>query len=273
MKQDCPQHQLSKQPPEDVSAVLASRLTHFLAPLTTQLDAQMDKRLVRTFAQLVCVIVQFRHSQFGLLLSELGGFLLTPAQAPAGTKRISNLLRSKRWHAGIIDRFLWQQGDRAVTDLESTGEDALCLWDESVIEKAESIALEGLCAVRSSVAARLKRIKPGYYNPPSGRPIHVPGMNWAMVMITGRRTAPAVAAGRWWSTRGTGKSNKRTEEAALLKVCFRRWESVSSTFGTVALRGDLGLVWRLGISFVLSCAGRKNTRCGLPVKSLSTLGS
>jgi len=48
----------------------------------------------------------------------------------------------------------------------SEGKTALVIWDESVIEKPESIALEGLGPVRSSKAARLKRIKPGYYNPP-----------------------------------------------------------------------------------------------------------
>ncbi len=43
------------------------------------------------------VIISFRHASQGLLLSELGGYLLSPAQAQAGTKRISNLLRSRRW--------------------------------------------------------------------------------------------------------------------------------------------------------------------------------
>jgi hypothetical protein len=52
----------------------------------------------------------------------------------------------------------------------------LLLWDESVLEKPESIQLEGLCAVRSSKAPRITRIKPGYYNPPGGPPICVPGM-------------------------------------------------------------------------------------------------
>lgn len=31
------------------------------------------------------------------------------------------------------------------------------MWDESVLEKPESLRAEGLCAVRSSKAARLKR--------------------------------------------------------------------------------------------------------------------
>lgn len=249
MNQDYPNSRPINQSPQAVSAELAARLTQFLAPLATQLNSQMDKRLVRTFVQLVCVIVQFRHSQFGLLLSELGGYLLTPAQAPAGTKRISNLLRSPRWHAGLLDQFLWQQGDKALAGLEANDKDALCLWDESVIEKAESIALEGLSAVRSSVAARLKRIKPGYFNPPGGRPIFVPGMNWAMVMITGRQTAPAVAAVRWWSTRGKGKSDKRTEETALLRICFRRW---GRRVLHVWDRGFAGLPWlKLALGYQL----------------------
>lgn len=79
---------------------------------------------------------------------------------------------------------------------------ALAVWDERALEKAESIALEGLCAVRSTKAHRLKRIKPGYYNPPGGRPIYVPGMNWLTVMVMGLRGAPKLAAIRWWTSRG-----------------------------------------------------------------------
>ena len=57
-------------------------------------------------------------------------------------------------------------------------EEAYVIWDESVLEKSESLQAEGLCAVRSTKAARLKRIKPGYFNPPTDRPIFVPGFNW-----------------------------------------------------------------------------------------------
>ena len=75
-------------------------------------------------------------------------------------------------------------------------QEALCIWDESVIEKPESIALEGLCAVRSSKAARLKRIKPGYFNPPGGRPVFVPGMNWVSLLVMGFQGPPVVTAMR-----------------------------------------------------------------------------
>ena len=67
------------------------------------------------------------------------------------------------------------------------------LTNESVIEKPESLKAERLCAVRSSKARRLKRIKPGYYNPPSGRPVFVPGLNWLQVVVTGMKGAPALA--------------------------------------------------------------------------------
>jgi hypothetical protein len=50
----------------------------------------------------------------GFLLSELGGYLLGLDQAPAGTKRISNLLRSRHWEHKVIDRHLWQLAARAI---------------------------------------------------------------------------------------------------------------------------------------------------------------
>jgi len=102
---------------------------------------------------------------------------------------------------------------------------ALAMWDESALEKAESIALEGLCAVRSTKAHRLKRIKPGYYNPPGGRPIYVPGMNWLTVMVMGLRGAPKLAAMRWWTSRGVLATDRRTVQQALLVRCFRAWGS------------------------------------------------
>jgi Transposase DDE domain len=212
-----------KQASLPVSHQLGRDLTEYLRPLLAELDQRLDKRLVKTLLALVMVIIKFRHSSQGLLLSELGGYLLSPAQSPAGTKRISNLLRSRRWHYGLIERFLWGQGDAAVAALEAEGQEALCLWDESVLEKAESIALEGLCAVRSSVARRLKRIKPGYFNPPGGRPIFVPGMNWVLVMVSGLQTRPTVAAMRWWTSRGPLRSDQRSQEKTLLQVCVRRW--------------------------------------------------
>ena len=84
------------------------------------------------------------------------------------------------------------------------GGTALTLWDESVLEKSESIALEGLGPVRSSKAARLKRIKPGYYHPPGGPPVFVPGLQWIAIMVAGYSGPPTLAAMRWWTRRAPG---------------------------------------------------------------------
>ena len=153
------------------SAALAStvsgRLERFLAPLLQELDQVLDRRLVKSFAALISILLQQRYRATGLLLSELGAYLTGPEHAPAGTKRLSNLLRSKRWSAGRVEDYLWAQASRQLSDLLCRGRDALLLWDESVWEKPEAVSLEGLGSVRSTHAERLKRIRPGYYSPSS----------------------------------------------------------------------------------------------------------
>ena len=205
---------------------LRQRLRQFLRPLLVELDTCLDARLVRTFVRLLEVILSFRHRQHGLLLSELGGYLLPPQHAPAGTKRLSNLLRSPRWTHALISRFLWRRAEARVQELTGAGEEALLLWDESVLEKPESLKSEGLGSVRSSKAARLKRIKPGFYNPPGGRPIHVPGMQWLCLLVLGYSGPPTVALMRWWSNRNSGRvprKEARQVRAAVLRWCARQW--------------------------------------------------
>ncbi len=85
------------QESSEVSQKLASDWSQLFASLLATLDAQLDVRLVRTFLATMAVIMQFRNRAQGLLLSELGAYLLSPQHAPAGTKRISNLLRSSKW--------------------------------------------------------------------------------------------------------------------------------------------------------------------------------
>lgn len=230
---------VDKQAWERISASLRQQLEGYVKPLLVALDAQIDSRLVRTVVLVIGAIIKLRHPGNGLVLSELGGYLLGPEQAPAGTKRISNLLRSKKWHFGMIERFFWQEGDRRVVALHSSGEEALVVWDESVLEKPESRKLEGLCAVRSSKAKRLTHVKPGYYNPPR-RPLFVPGMNWVGLLVMGMTGAPTVAAMRWWTTRGKLASDRRTEETKLLRSAFKRWgDQVLHIFD----RGFAGAPW------------------------------
>jgi len=236
-----------------MAVTLAQQLTHFLAPLLVELDQVLDQRLVRTLAQLIQVIIVFRHNSHGLLLSELGGYLLTPAHAPAGTKRISNLLRSQRWSHCVVERFLWWRADQQVHRWEAAGHDVLAIWDESVLEKAESEALEGLCAVRSSHAARLKRIRPGFYNPPGGRPVFVPGLQWLGLLLVSHQGPPVLAAMRWWTRRGSHASDRRSEERHLLAECAAAWgQRVLHIFDRgFAGHPWLDQLWQLRLRFIL----------------------
>ena len=208
---------------QENSKALEKQLVKLLWPVLGEMKQRVDRRLVQTFLGLVFAIVMHRHRNNGLLLSELGSYLLGPEQGYAGTKRISTLVHSARWEAGIIEDFLWQQGSQRVEELWQSGERPLVIWDESSLEKPESLQAEGLCAVRSTKAVRLKRIKPGYFNPPAGRPIFVPGFHWLQVLVVGQTGKPTLAHLGWWTTRGEHKSQKRTEESAVLSHIDALW--------------------------------------------------
>jgi hypothetical protein len=214
-----------KQESGEKSREVMDLCVRFLEPLMKRLNQGMDRRLVNTLRDLVMLIVIHRHRNQGLVMSELGGELVGEKHAPAGYKRIWNLLHSGRWQTRQIEEELWQQGDGKVEQLKHSNEEALVLWDESENEKPESLAAEGLCAVRSSKAARLKRIKPGFFNPPGGRPIFVPGFHWIQVVVTGMKGAPRLAHLHWWTNRGEQKSDKRSEEGKIFQRIARAWGS------------------------------------------------
>lgn len=198
---------------------LREGLYQFRLPLLLLLDAHLDVRLVRTFLATVETILCFRNRACGLLLSELGGYLLSPGKAPAGTKRLSNLLRSDKWSGSPITDWLWQQANARLIALEEQGKQALVLWDESVIEKPESRKVEGLCPVRSSKAKRLSRSRHG----PPVRPTFVNGLHWVSLLLIGASGPPTVAAMRWFSTRGSKAVDLRAVQADLLKRCAFSW--------------------------------------------------
>jgi hypothetical protein len=60
------------QSPAVFSQQYGQALLQFVEPLLRELDAQMDKRPVRTLVQAVEAILAFRDRNHGLLLSELG---------------------------------------------------------------------------------------------------------------------------------------------------------------------------------------------------------
>jgi hypothetical protein len=247
--------QVPPYPAADMAQGLYAALARFLAPLLMELDARIDKRLVRTFLQTVAIILTFRDRVNGLLLSEMGGYLDTPDKAPAGTKRLSRLLHCVKWSAELIRKYLWERATRRLKAWKDAGVETLAIWDESGWEKPESIAPEEYGPVRSSKAARLTRIKKGYYSPPRG-PIFVPGLHWLAVILVGREKPhdpPDLAAMRWWTSRGPRESFKRDEQGKLLvqlAVQWGRWvlhvfdQGFASSFW-------LGLLFAFTLRFVL----------------------
>lgn len=213
----------SKAAKKQESRELETRCWQFLRPFLEELHQSVDRRLVKTLLDLVLVILMHRHRNNGLLLSELGDHLLGGERGPAGVKRIGSLLHSAKWKSNLILKYLWERANEKVQELVSSQAAVYVIWDESVLEKHESLKAEGLCAVRSSKAARLKRIKPGYFNPPTDRPIFVPGFNWLQILVTGLQGAPVLAHLCWWTTRGEKASQKRVEEGKILKKVANLW--------------------------------------------------
>jgi hypothetical protein len=213
----------SKREKAQESLELETRCWVFLRPLLEELHKRVDRRLVKTLLDLVLVILMHRNRNSGLLLSELGDHLLGGEHGPAGVKRIASLVHSVKWGSQLILKYLWKQAHQKVQELLDKRETAYVIWDESVLEKPESLQAEGLCAVRSTKAARLKRIKPGYFNPPTDQPIFVPGFNWLQVLVTGLKGVPVLAHLCWWTTRGERASQKRVEEGKILRKVAKLW--------------------------------------------------
>jgi hypothetical protein len=135
------------------------------------------------------------------------------------------LIRHRKWQASDIDSFVWQRADAQLQQWEQLGEEGLVIWDGTVLEKPESLAAEGLCAVRSSKAKHLTHVKKGYYHPP-GAPIFVPGLHGIGLLLAGRqeRLLPAsLIAMRWWTSRGPLASYEKDENCKLLRQVAQCW--------------------------------------------------
>ena len=107
---------------------------NFSKPLLKELNTIIDRRLVCTFLGLSdCNHAASPHRNQGLLLSELGAYLLGPERCRAGTKRISNLLHCDRWKAKLIGAFYVAAGNTTSRRVSGRGgKGPLVLWDESV---------------------------------------------------------------------------------------------------------------------------------------------
>lgn len=214
--------------PQGGSQHLLELLESFLLPFLLMLDEVLDKRLVRTLLQCLMAIIRLRNNAQALWLSELGSYLDGydgyASSATAGTKRVGKLLRSVKWTVGLIDRYLLSKADEEVKKLKEQGKRILCIWDGSVVEKAESEKLEGLCPVLSSKARRRQRTKRGFvFNWPVLRPVRVMGMQWTAALIAGMQGLPHLAVTKWWTTKGVFATKLRDAEEELLRVTVRKW--------------------------------------------------
>ena len=94
-----------------------------------------------------------------------------------------------------------------------------------MLEKPESLKAEGLCAVRSSKAARLTHIKKGYYHPP-GKPIFVASASWDWLALgwpleaAGTRPAGGITV---VDVRGPLASHEKDENCKLVRLASQRW--------------------------------------------------
>ncbi len=182
---------------------LLDKAYNYLLPVLEDFGSKLDKRFSYTLFDLFMGILSFQDKTNSLLLSELGAYVNGPRKAPAGTKRISNLLRNKDWTHKDLSSKLEEKAKRRLSKPSEIGKQWLMHWDDSVIEKAESWKIEGLCAVVSSKASRLTRIKPGYYKK-IGR-ISVPGFEWSAAVLSSLSDPPTICKMEWWTKKGKHK--------------------------------------------------------------------
>src|SRR5258708_17536334 len=114
-----------------MSEQVAQQVQRFVQPLLEVVDRYVDCRLVETFWRTMIAIIVARTS---LVLSVLGEYLTDPQHGPAGTKQLSRLLHSAEWCSGLIERFLWQQAEQRLRELEAAGGKPLCGCGGRVLE-------------------------------------------------------------------------------------------------------------------------------------------
>jgi Transposase DDE domain len=234
------------QTAEEESQLWAQHLETYLTPYSERLDAYLDRRVVGNLTATVAGIVQTRSA---LTTSELGSTLCGPGHAEAGTQRLQRALHHQGWEAGVIDEVLWEQAETRRKEMEERGETPLCIWESSVLEKPESVALEGLGAVRSSRVRRLARSRKGVFNRPSGMPVSVRGFEWESLLLVGKDGVPQVAAMRWWGREAGVSGQQRQQQQALLNLVALHWgRKVRHVFDRGYGTGPW--LWHLGVSRV-----------------------
>lgn len=238
-----------KQTGEEESQWWAEQVERYLAPYSERLDAYLDRRVVGNLTATVAGIVQTRAE---LTLSELGSAICGPEHAEAGTQRLQRALHHQEWASEVLEEVMWEQAEQGRKEMEERGETPLCIWDSSVLEKPESVALEGLGAVRSSRVRRLARTRPGVFNRP-GIPVSVRGFEWESLLLLGKSGVPQVAAMRWWSrAKGVSGQQRHQQEALVGKAALRWGRKVRHVFDRGYGNGPwLWRLWMCRVRFVV----------------------
>ncbi|MFL5661988.1 MAG: transposase, partial [Ktedonobacteraceae bacterium] len=231
------------------SQLWAEQLETYLAPYSERLDAYLDRRVVGNLTATVAGIVQTRSE---LTSSEVGCALCGPEHAEAGTQRLQRALHHQGWASEVIEEVLWDQAEESRKQMEERGETPLCIWDSSVLEKPESVALEGLGSVRSSRVRRLARSRQGVFNRP-GVPVSVRGFEWESLLLLGPSGVPQIVAMTWWSREKGVSGQQRQQQQALLSQVARRWgRKVRHVFDRGYGHGPwLWQLWRYRLRFVV----------------------
>lgn len=219
----------------------------FVSPVMDALNSKIDKRLTYTVFDTFMGMLNFRDKINGLVLSELGAYVNGPKHAPAGTKRISNLLRNKSWSHEDIGADLSKKAKERLSKKGEEGKQWLMHWDDSVIEKAESWKSEGLCPVFSSKASRLTRIKPGYYKK-YGR-ICVPGMEWSAGVLSSLCDRPTIGFMEWWTTKGKHRDSRSN---ILYKMLRKSSEMIKQTEAEVFHVFDRGYANKSTLDYMIN---------------------
>jgi hypothetical protein len=201
------------------SQLWAQQLETYLRPYSQRLDAYLDRRVVGNLTATIASVVQTRSE---LTLSQLGSAICGPEHTEAGTQRLQRALHHQGWKAEVIEELLWDQAEQSRKQMDQRGEIPLCMWDSSVLEKPESVAVEGVGAVRSSRVRRLARSRPEVFNRP-GLPVRVRGFEWESLLLLGKSGVPQVVAMRWWTRERQVSGQQRKHQEELLAQAARRW--------------------------------------------------
>ena len=100
---------MNSQTLKDKASKFIKHAVDYIGPLVNSLREKLDKRLTYTVFDSFIGMLQFRDRTNSLLLSELGAYVNGPEHAPAGTKRIINLLRDKNWAHKDVQDFLLEK--------------------------------------------------------------------------------------------------------------------------------------------------------------------